>query len=735
MWRSRPVQLLLLTAVPALTVIGVCRLWVFHAQGATLTARVFLRESPANDLEPQVLDLRYCPQSWQGCIGLLDDPHKTMIASDGSLCYDYHEGAYFGDYDTRITATIEGAAKGAVRQSLWGPRVPIVITEQQSGDIRLRQEAWAGAPRLARVEDWSRRRVDYLWLTVSSSGRQAQDAGLVVTVQSRNEYEAAMSNSILRDKNDPNTVFCRMSPPCARVHVEDAPKGHALQLIYEGGVDQETGFQVLLTFYRGPDAFAQTPVGEAGEERDLAVQYWERLDLPYDRIVVPDKQIQALLDSSIRNIYQSRELRDGRPAFQVGPTCYRSTWAADGAFLLEAVTYLGRASEARQGLELQLEGEGGPDGVKFSKKAGLRLWMIHRHAQLTGDRAWLEQMWPAIRAEVDRIIAYRALTRGDPGQANYGLMPPGFGDGGLAGLHREYTNVYWTLIGLKSAVEMAACLGKEEWSRWRSEYKDYWQTFDRARHRDKLTDPGGHVYIPVTMHGESPQLPQRGAWTFLHAVYPGDLFAANDPLMRSTMAMLDAHQEEGLILGTGWLDDGLWTYAGSFYAHAHLWLGHGAKAAATLYAFANHACPLLCWREEQKPAGAGPYVGDMPHNWASAECIRLVRHLIVLERGDVLHLLPGLPDTWTRPGAQVRLVEVPTTFGPMSLSLTMAADGESASIVLDPPIRERIDGVVLHLEPFTRLVRSVTCEGKPLRGGRIRMPPNAQLHIDVEFKP
>ncbi len=33
----------------------------------------------------------------------------------------------------------------------------------------------------------------------------------------------------------------------------------------------------------------------------------------------------------------------------------------------------------------------------------------------------------------------------------------------------------------------------------------------------------------------------------------------------------------------------------------------------------------------------------MPHNWASAEFIRLVRHLLILERGDELHLLEGLP--------------------------------------------------------------------------------------------
>ncbi len=36
-------------------------------------------------------------------------------------------------------------------------------------------------------------------------------------------------------------------------------------------------------------------------------------------------------------------------------------------------------------------------------------------------------------------------------------------------------------------------------------------------------------------------------------------------------------------------------------------------------------------------------VGDMPHNWASAEFIRLVVDLLALDRGDELHLLEGFP--------------------------------------------------------------------------------------------
>ena len=66
-----------------------------------------------------------------------------------------------------------------------------------------------------------------------------------------------------------------------------------------------------------------------------AEQFWHSAALPYDRLEVPGPGVQALLDSSIRNIYQAREIKNGLPAFQVGPTCYRGLWVVDGSFLLE----------------------------------------------------------------------------------------------------------------------------------------------------------------------------------------------------------------------------------------------------------------------------------------------------------------------------------------------------------------------------------------------------------------
>ncbi|NLH17755.1 MAG: hypothetical protein GX455_14350, partial [Phycisphaerae bacterium] len=443
----------------------------------------------------------------------------------------------------------------------------------------------------------------------------------------------------------------------------------------------------------------------------------------------PDPAVQGLLDSCIRNIYQAREHRPGGVVFQVGPTCYRGTWAADGPFLLEAATYLGRWEQARTGLELQIDKDDGPGGVEFSKKSGLRLWMVLRHWQLTGDDAWLASIWPKVEFNVSEIIRYRQMTRSDPKQANFGLMPIGFGDGGLGGAHREYTNVYWTLTGLKCAIEMARYRNSPQAEAWAAEYDDYWKVFDKARDRDKLTDKSGNIYVPVTMKGEQPQLPQRGAWAFLHSVFPGRIYRDDDARMLGTMAMLDANQCEGLIFGTGWLEDGIWNYAASFYAHAHLWLGHADKAAATLYAFANHASPLLCWREEQNPKGEKErFVGDMPHNWASAEFIRLVRHLLILERGNELHLLEALPQAWTKPGGRIHIEKMPTSFGEMDLDVVF--EEAQARVKLLFARRSTEGKVVLHLERLGGEVVSFSGEAnKPFH-----LRPNTPFEVTVQLR-
>jgi len=448
-------------------------------------------------------------------------------------------------------------------------------------------------------------------------------------------------------------------------------------------------------------------VADAESWRKKSQRFWEKADLPYGRIEVPDAGVQAVLDSSIRNIYQAREIKKGLPAFQVGPTCYRGLWVVDGSFLLEAITYLGRTSETRPGVKYLMSFQRPDGGIMLIdghwKETGIALWAVTRHARLTGDKNWLREVWPQVERGFDYIGVMRQLASADLKAPNCGLIPDGFSDGGLADKVPEYTNIYWTLAGMRAAVEAARWLGHEDEARdWQKKYDDFYATFRRAAERDAKTDAQGNRYVPIRMAKGDGIPPQKAQWAFMHAVFPGKVFSADDPLVRGNMAMLRSVESQDLVFDTGWLKDGIWTYFAGFYGNANLWLGDGQKAARILYAFGNHASPLLCWREEQKPVGRGEQiVGDMPHNWASAEFIRLTRHCLALERGSELHLFEGFAPQWTRPGAVTRMREALTEFGPLSFEFRVAKDGRSAELKLTPPKRNPPSRVVLHLDRWS----------------------------------
>ena len=434
--------------------------------------------------------------------------------------------------------------------------------------------------------------------------------------------------------------------------------------------------------------------------RERAVAYWEKAPLPFGRVQVPDAGIQALVDSSIRNIWQAREIKKGLPAFQVGPTCYRGLWIVDGSFLLEAAALLGAGQEARNGVAYELTFQQSDGRIQvmpdFSKENGIVLWTCVRHAQLTQDKAWLETLWPKLERVAGHIKTLRQQTLTNDSPLDDGLVPAGFPDGGIGGVLDEYTNPYWNLLGLRAFIQAAHWLGKTEAAAaWQREYDDFMAAFRRAAARDLKTDPHGHAYVPIRMDGKD--LPQRGQWAFCHAVYPGQIFAKEDPLVASTMEMLEATEREGMVYGTGWDATGLWNYFASFYGHAWLWQGNGPKAAQVLYAYANHASPTCVWREEQSLQGE-PFkkVGDMPHNWASAEFIRLVIHLLALDRGDELHLLEGFPREWAGPGMITRLDSVATPFGPLNMSVEAARDGKTVTLTVKP-LAANCKGVVVHL--------------------------------------
>jgi hypothetical protein len=457
-----------------------------------------------------------------------------------------------------------------------------------------------------------------------------------------------------------------------------------------------TEVQVLVS--NGPRRDGALP-GDLHEAMQLAVTFWKtQTSLPYGHITVPDAGLQYLLDASIRNLYQIGEWVDGGFQFQPGPSVYRGLWLHDQAWQTSAVLMLGDTAAARRIIDTALRHQRADGRVELiepfpmQRETPLVVYAMSRYAAMTGDARWLREHWWNVTRGVSWIRRANRSTLTDPASRYFGLFPPGFTDGGLGGLEAEYGTTYWGMIALRAAARSAASLGERDSARsWDRLASGIMSAFRTASARDARVDAHGNRYLPMLVGDTSSSfLPQQANWGMLDGQGIGHLFPYDDPLVTGTLAMLDAVSIEGIPRSVGWLKSGVWPFLGAMHGIAHAYQRNYGRARDILYAYANHASPLGTWVEEQLPKGEGTRTtGDASNATASSLYIKLLRRLLVMERGDTLALLEGLPAEWVRPGALLSLKGVGTEFGPLTLGLTISQDGRRAEIDVAPLPRGR----------------------------------------------
>ncbi len=490
-------------------------------------------------------------------------------------------------------------------------------------------------------------------------------------------------------------------------------------------VSLKPGEQKQLAFtlsrFQGKDESYQATVANILKNKQVSENWWAKNSPSNEAISVPDEGIQSMIQLSIRNIFQARDEWGGNKAFHVGPTYYRGLWIADGSFLLEVATMLGYSKDVRSCIDNlkknQLKGGGFDMLPTFHKENGLVPFMIIRHARLTQDKDWLEQNWSVIEGCMNRIKTLRSEAMADSTKPGYGLLPAGNVDGGIA-FGNDYSNTEWCLSGMKWAIGAAKWIGKtEQANRWQKDFDSFLSNFMVKARTDIRKDEKGNSYLPVMIHNEGNYPAQKGQWAFCQSVYPGQLFDEGQELKKwacQTIDMINSHREEGLVFDTGWMKDGLWNYFSSFNSHALQWLGKTEGIPQLLYDYANHSSPTMVWREEQKPLGKGSEeVGDMPHNWASAEFIRMIVHAIEIDRGKELHLFEALPKQWIKAHAKISLNKICTPFGRINLSLVVNAKADKVRFKLafleSAYLPEK---VVVHKKLWTSSPESITVGGK-----------------------
>jgi hypothetical protein len=89
----------------------------------------------------------------------------------------------------------------------------------------------------------------------------------------------------------------------------------------------------------------------------------------------------------------------------------------------------------------------------------------------------------------------------------------------------------------------------------------------------------------------------------------------------------------------------------------------------------------------------------IPHVTGASNFAFQLRHMLLHEQGDQLHLLWGVPDGWLATGQRIRVERAPTHFGPMNMTVCGVPSG--VEVELDRPRRDPPARIVLHL-PHSR---------------------------------
>jgi hypothetical protein len=658
-----------------------------------------LPEAPVtSSVSPEVgshqtpVDFRYAPALRQTAFCFPDDHYKSLIHQNGDLAYGFDMEKDVSFFPLKFRFSMYGMQKAtAIDQTLESPSIPIVLTTLEQGNATMKLTTFA-------TNRPGEGRVDNVFMEILPKQNEAVSVSPLVQIRTiqKCELKTEGAHLIVSQINTGKVLFV----------------GMVFQNPSEGTVrgtdfDVDTDQMQQLTLHRGIAAagapyraFFRFP--QEGQSHNLLIQgldtpeqclqearnFWKSWSAFHDPVswTIPDREGEFLA-ACARNILQAREVKNGKLTFQVGPTCYRGLWVVDGNFILEAARYLGYDKEAIEGLLTtwskqlpsgQIVAEG---GLEHYKDTAIAMFTLVRQCELSQDWSLLRQLEPNVASAIQFLDSLRARARQE-GSAlgKYGLLAKGFADGGFDGTRNEFTNTLWTMAGLKAIGEAGEQQKLPRVASATRLYRELYAAFNPAAAQEMRSYEGNFQYLPMLLKDDPAwslpdpwdrPRPQCAQWALSHTIFPGLVFDSDHPVLQGHIKLMQAVKREGIPAETGWNGhEAVWAYNALFVAQVYLWLGMKQAARDTFIGFLNHASPQYCWREEQplQEALVGTYIGEMPHNWASAECIRFLRHCFALEDGQNLRLLAGLTQAELDTGKPYVLQATPTRFGRLDLN-------------------------------------------------------------------
>ncbi|MFI5267023.1 MAG: hypothetical protein ACHQ7M_06560, partial [Chloroflexota bacterium] len=396
--------------------------------------------------------------------------------------------------------------------------------------------------------------------------------------------------------------------------------------------------------------------------------------LHHVQLDLPDSQLESAFYASLGYILES----ESRGRIHPGPLLHDAFWVRDAAMIGYALGRAGLIDAVQGSAEAVVEAirstgqvnaitnpDGRPRADVEWDAPGEAAFVLVEYARSSGDTSFLERAYPKLLASLRYALRARDST---------GILPPNESaeDLGPATQH-HYWDDFWLLAGLQDAQFAASQLGDVAGKAELAEASNQLRTSLLA----SIAASGSDV-IPNGPEDLTSSAMARGATP---ALWPLPVLEGSSPLLRRSFeAYYQRFMEGGEFrhLYGQW-----WPYGGLEVAHALLFLGDRDSVQQTLAYTLDHQTflGLYAWAEGVDPKTSDFAEGDMPHAWASAELVNLVRDMLLFEDGDRLVVGAGVPASWA--GKPFAVHNAPTRWGKVDLSVS--ATGQVRLTGAQPP--------------------------------------------------
>ncbi|WP_055569117.1 hypothetical protein [Streptomyces atriruber] len=529
----------------------------------------------------------------------------------------------------------------------------------------------------------------------------------------------------------------------------------------------ELDVRLPVDLYSGADDLAEIRAVPAGELEEANRAFWTTKLLGQGLQPELPRPVSHLTDLFRESRSQLLILSD-HGEIHPGPTVYDSFWIRDSSVEATACSLVGDGALAERQLGTHYP-------LKFNRGTG-RIGPCAEYGFYGGpherdDREWDsngQALWAIGRLDrtKGRAAAFGARLYAPyvvdgarwlrDNRDQYGLLHSGWSAEHLGERDKpHYWDDLWALAGLYEAARLAERIGSPD-------VPELWAAFDDVKRA-----------TAASMRWVLAEQRRRGAWETYIPTGPGDVGRLDSTMIGTAAFFHPLRLHMGSKLGTdidaaarctldtmyahfvrgGYRHEAAWNAYGPYLttqlAHAYLLAGDPARADALLGWIVGAAFPrteeravaLGAWNEQHAFTIASDfhevpsrhwYMGDIPHGWAAAEYLLLLRDILLFEadedRDPHVYIAPGVRPHWVPDGDTVAVASAPTLFGePFGYRLTHDAGDRTVTVeITEAPDRVR------YVYPCRfGSVRSVTADGRglPVSGDDVHVPAGTRRFV------